>query len=229
MMKNSFKRKVSWEKAAKRDMNEFEKKVREEDGGWVDKSFFFFDKAYQEHYGKDKNPMPLFRAFIEAIRHKETIKQSKEAEYCYPVPYWIIIEFYEVFKKYVDGKEKNISLDRLFGCKKGKGQSPAIKEDERRQRNLNLMTDMATLMRQGLTDADAAKVAYEHNIGSSSPNPKRIRQDYYNDGWKSEFDEVIVFPERAVRSLLKFAQEKLPKYYTPEALRKKYPNIAWGR
>jgi hypothetical protein len=186
---------------------------------WFKESYPFFSKAFQKHYKKDHNPVYLIHCFTEAVR------------YNLDIPPWVIKRLNQAFQEYlynVFEKEEHRSLDKLLGCKKGKGQSPASVAYERMGRDIEIMTDMATLMRQGLTDADAAKVAYEHNIGSFSPNPERIRKDYYNDGWKSKFDEVIVFPERAVKSLLKFAQEKLQKYYTPEALRKKYPNIAWG-
>lgn len=182
------------------------------------KSFPFFTEAIQKHYKKDHNPIYLIHCFTEAVR------------YNLDIPLWVIKSLNQVFQEYlynVFEEEEHRSLDRLFGCRKGKGQSPASVPYERMGRNIKIMADMALLMREGLTDVDAAKVAYEHNVGSFPPNPRRIRQNYYNDGWKNKFDKVKVFPESDVKSLLRFAKEKLQKYYTPEAFRKKYSNIAW--
>lgn len=159
-------------------------------------------KAFEEHYEEDNNPLHLMHAFNHAV------------EYGIAIPQWVQNRIYQAFDLYMSGN--NSSLDVLLGCKK-RGRGTVKERFETRGRNVELMTAMDMLIRQGMSIEDAAEVAHEYinKQGNYSPNCGKLSKMYYSKG-KKQLQAVHEYPPMWSQKVLRSA---------PEAIQEKYPNI----
>lgn len=89
-------------------------------------------ELYRLEFERTKNPMSLISAFVCAHEFGRT------------PPAWVIDHIAAVFTHYANS-QGTMSLDKLFGFKRGKGQAPAIKEAHRQFRETMMMLDICTL------------------------------------------------------------------------------------
>lgn len=157
-------------------------------------------EAFKEHYEENNNPLHLMLAFNHAVEHGTVI------------PQWVQSRIYQAFDFYM--RNNNSSLDVLLGCKK-RGPRTVKERFETRGRNVELMTTMDALVRQGMHVEDAAIIAHEyvHKQGNYSPNPEKVRQMYYS-GWKKRLQGITQYPP-----LWDFLRS------VPDAIKGKYPEI----
>lgn len=140
-------------------------------------------------FKKTKNPVYLIEAFLLA-REKGI----------YP-PIWVLDSMAEVFKKYHKAlgyekypKGERISLDDLFGFKKGKGETLSFKKLLLEQRDEMLMLDMHKLILVGYSIPKAAALVKEKLlfIGQLKALSIGSIETMYRKKWKKFFQDSHV-------------------------------------
>jgi hypothetical protein len=115
-------------------------------------------------FERTKNPMHLIAAFVYAHQF------GKEP------PAWVLNHMAKIFKSFVEARG-TVSLDKLFGFSRGKGQSPAMKEHARQQHESMVMLDICTL--KSLFDLSTSEAAamVARKIFSDKERNKEFQED----------------------------------------------------
>lgn len=162
-------------------------------------SYPSYSEILQRRYKEDKNPVWLFLTFTEGVR------------YGFNIPLWVINKIDEVFQKFLYDtfeKDRNPSLDRLFGCIGGRGQKPVRVMLELRERDVRLMTDMGMLRQRGIDPTDAARIVYEFN--KPLIDYREIRKKYYSKKWNVPIKKIVNYDDpKRIKDLLKSAPKEI--------------------
>jgi len=161
--------------------------------------------AHHKHFEERRNAIHLMQAFTAAAQYKKA------------VPKWVISELNAVFRQYLYGTfegKKDRSLDRLFGLTKGKGQSPATEEFNRRDRDVQLMTTMDMLIRHGVSRMDAAEIAsgYCNRSGGDVPTIHIGKTNQKYDEWKKRLEKIRQYHD-SPKDILPFVSKGLREEY----------------
>lgn len=161
-------------------------------------------KMKKSEYEKTKNPLLIIEAFL--IAHEAGI---------YP-PMWVVNFLYAGFKEYHDSQGLK-DLDKLFGLKKGKGQSFIFKSFIEEDRDSILCLDvyrLQTAFNYSVEEASymvARRLEETENWNKSPFKINKIREetikDRYLKKWKKIYDKDFIRDE-----ILSWTKEEKKKY-----------------
>jgi hypothetical protein len=180
-------------------------------------------KILESEYLNGKNPINIIIAFATAHMTKR------------PQPQWVEDQIAKVFTEYVvnfiaDKREK-LSLDKLFGLKRGRGRSsPAIERFWLNRRDYDLMESifrLRTFFKKKMTIDDTAEIVYAYySVPKNRPHawppiqlPGKLAQTYKAMKWKDRFQDNHYKSGSNYRLAVKLLK------YAPSEIRKKYESI----
>ncbi len=137
-------------------------------------------ELYRLEFEKSKNPLHVIGAFVFAHDAGMT------------PPGWVLHFIAEVFTKYAQANGA-LSLDKLFGFKRGNGQSPAIKNGVDQLQDTMAMLDICTLKTLfGLTTDQAAQMVgncpERYEMGDKPiAYPETLADKYSRRSWQEKF------------------------------------------
>jgi hypothetical protein len=138
-------------------------------------------KAQKKEYEDTDNPSYLLGAFKTAYYHN------------LPIPKWVLDRLYVFFVQYSESKG-DVTLDKIFGFKRGPGQIPAFKAMEIHKQNFFLMWTIYRLEKTlGISNAAAALVAgrFVNSMREDILKLSTVKKEY-SKKWKDIFQNPMM-------------------------------------